>query len=165
MSHKITGKEPLQKPCGCNTQDVRPSKLDQMIAEYKAMKAEAEAARDTFIKEALDFQFVVATEAEIYEMFNTTPPTPPSGDGYINLSDTTVGQDGYIPVDELRTDEDMYVKAIGTFVNWKDEDFIRLYTTSINSDGYILVSIITTTADGYIKTDAGATDSDGYLVK
>lgn len=52
MSHKITGKEPLQKPCNCNTQDVLPSKLDIAIAEYKEMARKAEEARDEFLQMA-----------------------------------------------------------------------------------------------------------------
>ena len=52
MSHKITGKEPLQKPCSCNTQDVLPSKLDIAIAEYKEMARKAEEARDEFLQKA-----------------------------------------------------------------------------------------------------------------
>ena len=52
MSHKITGKEPLQKPCNCNTQDVLPSKLDIAIAEYKEMARKAEEARDEFLQKA-----------------------------------------------------------------------------------------------------------------
>lgn len=69
MSHKIDSKDPLQKPCGCNTHDVIPSKLDIAIAEYKAMKEEAEAARDKFMQAALDLNLEPCTDEEVYEMF------------------------------------------------------------------------------------------------
>ena len=72
MSHKITGKEPSQQACGCNTQDVRPSRLDEAIAKFEAMTREAEAAKTKFIEVALSilsFKIEVATDEDIYAMF------------------------------------------------------------------------------------------------
>lgn len=72
MSASITHKDPNKKPCGCNTGDIQPSKLDALIARYNRLIAEAEAARDRFIDAAMSLpriELEECTEAEIYAMF------------------------------------------------------------------------------------------------
>ena len=72
MSASITHKDPNKKPCGCNTGDIQPSKLDALIARYNRLIAEAEAARDRFVDAAMSLpriELEECTEAEVYAMF------------------------------------------------------------------------------------------------
>lgn len=72
MSHNITHKAPNKKPCGCNTGNIQPSKLDQAISQYETMTKEAEAARDRFIDATMSLpriELEECTEAEVYAMF------------------------------------------------------------------------------------------------
>lgn len=73
MSASITHKDPSKKPCGCNTGDIQPSKLDALIAKYNLLISEAEAAKSRFVEAAMAFiesPFEECTEAEIYAMFS-----------------------------------------------------------------------------------------------
>ena len=58
MSHTITHKDPSKQSCGCNTQDIKPSKLDALIAKYKTLLAETEIAKQRYEKAAEDMQGV-----------------------------------------------------------------------------------------------------------
>lgn len=72
MSHQITTNDP-NKHCGCEEKSMVPSKLDELIAKYKTLIAEAEAAKSRFIDAAmsiLNFQFEEASEGDIYAMFS-----------------------------------------------------------------------------------------------
>ena len=72
MSHTITHKDPSKKPCGCNTGNIQPSKLDSLIARYNRLIEETEAAKTRFVEAAMAFiesPFEECTEAEIYAMF------------------------------------------------------------------------------------------------
>lgn len=70
--HNITPKDLEHGGCGCRPQDLSPSRLDQVIAQYEAMTKEAEAARDRFIDAAMSLpriELEECTEAEVYAMF------------------------------------------------------------------------------------------------
>lgn len=70
--HNITPKDLERGGCGCHPQDLSPSRLDQVIAQYEAMTKEAEAAKERFIQAAMEFDIHLEsfTDEEIYEMFN-----------------------------------------------------------------------------------------------
>ena len=73
MSHAITHKDPSKKPCGCNTGNIQPSKLDSLIARYNRLIIETEAVKKRFMDAAMAFiesPFEECTEADIYAMFN-----------------------------------------------------------------------------------------------
>jgi len=74
MSHHISNNDPKHGSCdcGCHQQDLNPSRLDQVIAQYEAMTKEAEAAKERFIQAAMGFDIHLEsfTDEEIYEMFN-----------------------------------------------------------------------------------------------
>ena len=70
MSHNITHKDPSKQRCGCNTQDIKPSKLDELIAKYERLVAELEAAKQKFIEGAMQFlSHEEATEEDIDNIF------------------------------------------------------------------------------------------------
>ena len=78
MSHNITHKDPSKQSCGCNTQDIKPSKLDALIAKYERLVSELEAAKQKFIEAALsilDFRFEECSEEDIYAMFRDNDNT------------------------------------------------------------------------------------------
>ena len=91
--HNITPKD-LEHGggCGCHPQDLSPSRLDQVIAQYEAMTKEAEAARDEFIQKAKNFQIDEATEEEIDHMFSGII----TEDGYMYVRDGWVDSEGYM---------------------------------------------------------------------
>jgi hypothetical protein len=71
--HNITPKDLEHGGCGCHPQDLSPSRLDQVIAQYEAMTKEAEAAKERFIDAAMGFNgesnLEPCTNAEVLEMF------------------------------------------------------------------------------------------------
>ena len=70
MSSHISHKDPGKKPCGCNTESIRPSKLDALIAKYNTLIAEAEAAKSNFIAAAMKFlSHEEATDEDIDNIF------------------------------------------------------------------------------------------------
>lgn len=78
MSATITHKDPSKQSCGCNTQDIKPSKLDALIAKYERLVAELEAAKQKFIEAALsilDFRLEECSEEDIYAMFRDNDNT------------------------------------------------------------------------------------------
>lgn len=69
--HNITPKDLEHGGCDCHPQDLKPGRLEQVIAQYETMTREAEAARDRFIDAAmgLNLDLEPCTDEEVYEMF------------------------------------------------------------------------------------------------
>ena len=71
--HNITPKDLEHGGCGCHQQDLSPSRLDQVIAQYEAMTKEAEAAKERLIEAAMrigrGIDLEPCTDEEVMEMF------------------------------------------------------------------------------------------------
>ena len=95
MSYNITHKDPNKKPCGCNTQDIKPSKLDGMIAKYEQLFLKAvwghlhqdcihtyksiKPIGETFVRSLFDStQLFPITQGDIVNILNgeTAEPEP-----------------------------------------------------------------------------------------
>ena len=101
MSHNITHKDPNRQPCGCNTQDIKPSKLDLLITKYKELIKELKEARDKFIAAALNIQIEEPTPQEVEQMFDGEM----WDEEYMWLPSMDIDEDGYIP---LNIDVDIF---------------------------------------------------------
>ena len=101
--HNITPKDLEHGGCGCHPQDLSPSRLDQVIAQYEAMTKETEAARDRFIQEALAFDLQECTQKQVEQIFDGLmweedwmwcPSVDVDADGYAQLN-VVVDEDGW----------------------------------------------------------------------
>lgn len=70
--HNITITDIQKGNCGCggHGEDLRPGRLKQLQEQYETAIAECKAATKQLIDKVLSLEFVEATEAEIYAMFN-----------------------------------------------------------------------------------------------
>ena len=68
--HNITPKDLEHGGCGCHPQDLSPSRLDQVIAQYEAMTKEAEAARDEFYRKARNLDIRECTKKQVEQLFD-----------------------------------------------------------------------------------------------
>ena len=92
-----------QSDCGCKPGEVKPSRLDLLIAQYEALKKDAEAARDEFIREAKDFALAEPQRKEVEQMFDGEmwdedwmwcPSLDLDDEGYAQLN-VVVDEDGW----------------------------------------------------------------------
>ena len=91
--HNITPKD-LEKGggCGCHPQDLSPSRLDQVIAQYEAMTKEAEAARDEFYRKARNLDIRECTKKQVEQLFDGDM----YDDDYMWLPSMDIDEQGYV---------------------------------------------------------------------
>ena len=97
-----TGEMKGQSDCGCKPGEVKPSRLDLLIAQYEALKKEAEAARDEFIREALAFDMQECTQKQVEQIFDGLMW---EGDEWMWCPSLDVDADGYAQLNVVVDEE------------------------------------------------------------
>lgn len=84
MSHNIASKNPQKHACDCNTKDIKPSRLEVLMAKYRALIAQAEAIKKIFWDKIKMLDITIATDADIYAIFEQTPSEPSDGSSHLS---------------------------------------------------------------------------------